>query len=260
MNSGHRKQSVAAQVVLVSVALLCLWSPFRRRLIEPLLKLLLSVLKVLRQLAPLLPLCFVALPTALEAPDSVIWSTRGVVALGAVLGALIKRKSEWRSLATLINVVIVVEEIGAFASMWWRSATSLFMRETIVKEAVVTECDVFKFDFGELTIGQVASASSAAAGGAAIQTWVQNVIELARQRIDDSMDGLHCEVSPIIIDQVTTNKVVKNEFLKLLGCKGEPAAETAARWSGAFQDMAVKMKLTDSQGGSTMKNMVFDAV
>ena len=42
---------------------------------------------------------------------------------------------------------------------------------------------VFRFDFGGLTVGQVASASSAAVGGGAVQVWMQNLIELARQSV-----------------------------------------------------------------------------
>lgn len=73
------------------------------------------------------------------------------------------------------------------------------------------------------------------------------------------MGGLHCRVSPTLLNKVSRNKVVEDEFLRLLGCKDEPSAQTAARWSGFFRQMAVQMNLTNSEGESHLSHMVIDA-
>ena len=74
------------------------------------------------------------------------------------------------------------------------------------------------------------------------------------------MGGMHCQVSPTVVGKVFNQKRITDEFLSLLGCMDELAGETAARWSEWLRELAVKMKLTSSQGQSQMGHMVIDAV
>ena len=207
----------------------------------------------------LLPIGVVVMLLTVWAPtEAVMLSSRGSVVLAAVVGAMIKHNSDWRSIAKFTNIVIVIVEIGVLAAAVSSWVNFLFTYD-ILEEEAIRDCGSFNFDFSGLTIGQVVSASSAAAGGGAVRPWVQNVIELMRHRIDDLMGGLHCTVITALISQIQ-NKDIQDEFLRVLGCKGEPSAKTAARWSGFLQGMAVKMNLTNSEGESRMGHMAIDAV
>ena len=143
------------------------------------------------------------------------------------------------------------------------------------------QCDDFYFNSGGLTVGQVTSASSAAAGGGAVQEWVQNMIELARHKVD-GVPGV-CSATGYLLRQVVApcnqDRVV-DEFHRLIGCGTgaytqepsetaarwsgfqEPSAETAARWSGFLQNMAVKMNISNSSDGQTNigQGVAIDAV
>jgi hypothetical protein len=212
---------------------------------------------VLNCFIPLLPFLLVLLATRLEANAMTMLPRHVVVSVAAVFGALIKHKSNW---TTSMNIVIMMVEIGVLVSVVWSQVTVMFTGDTLLKAQAIPECGDFNFDFGELTVGQVVSASSAAAGAGAVRPWVQSIIEAARQHMEHLMRGLHCDLSDTILGQVTNTKVAtKDEFLKLMGCKDEPSAQTADRWCGYLQDMAVKMKLTNSHGESNMGNMAFDS-
>ena len=89
---------------------------------------------------------------------------------------------------------------------------------------------------------------------------MQNILELARVKVDQLMGGLQCRVSPTVVNDVFNQKSVTDEFLSLLGCTDELSGETAARWSGWLRELAIKMKLTSSAGQSRMGHMVIDAV
>lgn len=135
---------------------------------------------------------------------------------------------------------------------------------------LITECGDFNFDFGGLTVGQVASASSAAAGGPAVRAWMQNMVEFTRQSIYNLGSGaLHvanCKAIKLIIDSVLApcnRQLVLDEFFRLAGCAEylttkQDSAKTAARWSGFFQKMAIKMTVSNSLGKSHMGHMAID--
>ena len=131
-------------------------------------------------------------------------------------------------------------------------------------------CD--DFEYRDLTVGQVASASSAAVGGGAVQAWVQSVIELARQKAYDSLQGgmnvFYCEHYEMAIKALVgqcNQKIVIEEFDKLLGCQKpdlakEDAAITAKRWSRFLKKMAIQMNVKNSLGRDHAGHMAIDAV
>ena len=147
---------------------------------------------------------------------------------------------------------------------WWHPTDT---------EDLVPECGDFRFDFDGLTVGQVASASSAAVGGGAVQVWMQNIIELARQSVRNMVAGAnvgYCQVLRVLVQSAVSQcnaQLVTEELLKVLGCshslfgKREDAASTAARWSGFLEQMAIAMKLSDAEGkNARMAHTAIDAV
>ena len=100
----------------------------------------------------------------------------------------------------------------------------------------------FTFAFDGLTIGQVTSASSAAVGAVRFEPWLQNLIELIRSQTP------HCGAVSVLLREQFASPYVVQEFLKVVGCRKENSALTAERWSNFFEQMAVKMNITN---GST---------
>ena len=174
-----------------------------------------------------------------------------IVVAGITIYAVNVNKN-WRSVVASIGIVVIAFQVGVFVLTVW---------QPLGKYASVTkpECYSFDFDVNGLTIGQVASASSAAVGGGAVRSWVQNLIELARIKVDDLMGGLHCRVSPTLFRRISTQEEVEAEFLRLLGCKDEPSAETAERWSGFLSQMAIDMNMTNAKGDK-LGHMAIDGV
>ena len=97
------------------------------------------------------------------------------------------------------------------------------------------------------------SASSAAVGGGSVQAWTQNLIELARHHSPP------CAALPFLIQRVSDDKNVTDEFLKLVGCQDEDSYITSAKWSNFFRKMAVKMDVSDSDSERSL-HMAIDAV
>ena len=165
---------------------------------------------------------------------------------GLLLKLIISNMICYQFLATLFSLLI-------FAL----SGSTLYdvrYNETTVTVPAAVDCG-FNLSFDGLTIGQAASASSAAVGGGSVQPWAVNVIEFARHHRPP------CSVMPFLIEQVSEEANVKDEFLKLVGCKNEHSIVTAARWSKFFRSMAVNMNVIDSKGEQTMShNMAIDAV
>ena len=79
------------------------------------------------------------------------------------------------------------------------------------------------------------------------------MIELARHHSPS------CAVAPFLIQRLSDEKNVTDEFLKLVGCQDEDSSITAARWSKFFRGMAVKINVSDS-GIKTGLHMAVDAV
>merc|ERR1719174_363888 len=88
-------------------------------------------------------------------------------------------------------------------------------------------CGAFHLDSGALTIGQVASASSAAAGGGAHEEWVNNLIQIARQKVTNAVEGGglnlgYCSQMTLLLKQALSpcnRDVVVEEFQDLIGCR-----------------------------------------
>ena len=130
-----------------------------------------------------------------------------------------------------------------------------------------------KFNLESLTVGQVASASSAAAGGGAVQTWLQNVIDIVRENTRGI--PMRCMVLPILVEQFVTpcnRDIVVKQAMKFLGCKSsgggemesneidvEHSARIAKQWSAFLQKMAIQMTV-DTPSGKHTGHMAIDAV
>ena len=123
------------------------------------------------------------------------------------------------------------------------------------------------FDFSNLTIGQVASASSAAVGGGMVDSWVKNVIKVARLvvlvMVGDSVSAItlksmlsnkiggHC-------DQAAIGEVLK--FLDLGVGNPDPLENVTARWTNFLHDMAIRLPAKMSTGQVLMTVPSIDAV
>ena len=87
---------------------------------------------------------------------------------------------------------------------------------------------------------------------------------LVRQHCSDYFAGQsvgHCTLLSILVQRLSEEKLVIDEFLKLIGCKDEDATVTAAKWSKFLRTMAVKMNVSDLGGKNSMgHHMTFDAV
>ena len=192
--------------------------------------------------------------TILDVTDVLIFSkikTIAVAVTAVLVTTTFKRKSDWRFAVAVFNIVVCIVEISALAAAMWVHHA---------EQHEDHDCGAFSFDFKGLTIGQVVSASSAAAGAGSARLWVQNILEFARAKVDEMMGGLHCQVSPTVVDKLFNQKSIKDECLSLLGCTDEHSGETASKWSGWLRGMAVKMKLKNSAGESRMGHMAIDAV
>ena len=144
----------------------------------------------------------------------------------------------------------------------WRSGT---------QPATPSNCTNFNLE--SLTVGQVASASSAAAGGGAVQTWVQNVIDLVRE--NTRAIPMRCMVLPVLLEQFVTpcnRDIVVKQAMNVLGCKSsdggkmesnkidaEHSARIAKQWSAFLQKMAILMTV-DTPMGKHAGHMAIDAV
>ena len=140
----------------------------------------------------------------------------------------------------------------AILSSWWNPPAS--------PSNGASQC--WNFNIKPLTIGQVASASSAAAGGGAVQTWVENVIELVRRKTQDL--PLRCTVLPHLLQEFVTpcnRELVVEQTMKLLGCKSyngttqktetEDIASVAKQLSAYLQKMAIEMNIETPSGEHT---------
>ena len=128
------------------------------------------------------------------------------------------------------------------------------------------------FQFHNLTVGQVASASSAAVGGGAVRAWVQNLIELVRQKAKDALKGsvnvLYCSQYRMLIENLLgpcNRKLVVEEFFKFLGCETDSVEKedseiTAKRWVGFLRKMAVQMTVNSPLANEHRGHMAIDAV
>ena len=129
-----------------------------------------------------------------------------------------------------------------------------------------------KFEFHDLTVGQVVSASSAAVGGGAVRSWVQSIIELVRRKAKDALKGsvnvLYCSQYRMLIENLLgpcNRKTVLKEFFELLGCETdsvtkEDSKDTAKRWVGFLQKMAVQMAIKSPLASDHQGYMAIDAV
>ena len=136
-----------------------------------------------------------------------------------------------------------------------------------------SECT--RLRFVNLTVGQVASASSAAAGGAAVEAWVQALIELTRHATKDGMQGFINWCSNIVdfsmkyfdstMSPSCNRDIVYQEILNVLGCpnkkgKKEDSRLTAKKWSKYLRKMAIPMTVHRSLDQYHKGHMGIDAV
>ena len=154
---------------------------------------------------------------------------------------------------------------------FWKGIASSFWAQPTAPLPNASQCA--NFNLNSLTVGQVASASSAFAGGAAVQTWVQNVITLVRKTTRDI--PMRCTVLPMLIKQLLSPcnlEAVKEEIMTFLGCKSlsiwekvfsswekHSIAVIAKKWSAFLQKMAIQMTV-DTPLGKNAGHMAIDAV
>ena len=153
-----------------------------------------------------------------------------------------------------------------------RNNTSNSFLSYLFKTSAPLKTECADFALHNLTVGQIASASSAAAGGAAVQSWVQSIVEIARQKVKDTLKGPMNVLCSDLYEVVTENlvspcnrEVVLTELYKFLGCETrdvekEDSLITAKRWSKFLRKMAIPMTSSSPLGDSHVGHMAIDAV